>query len=156
MQNKDIINDTYNQSVVGLEEILTKDIGMWYERITHLPEPQQVTYTVLLFNNQVMNGGLHQYFFNGYGQFAYLTLINLREIGASKSAEILNKAIKEVNEENLPNEVFRDRILYRRLSKIAGHDEGLSGVLDKLDTEYYSIDDEDLEQLLGDYLRSHL
>jgi hypothetical protein len=40
----------------------------------------------------VNNGGFHQYYFNRYGNFAWLAHRMLREIGASHMAEIIDAA----------------------------------------------------------------
>ncbi len=126
---------------------------MWYSYVINLPIKLQIVYTTIIFHQQVLNGGLHQYFFNSYGQFAYLTVDHLKLIKAYKTAEILEKALSEVNFKQYSIDEFREKVFNRELDRIVNFDEALSEFLDKLDNEYDSLD-EDLEQLLVDYLEN--
>lgn len=154
MKNEEITDDYYKKAVKDLNETILEDKDLWYSHIINLPEPLEITYTVVVFHQQVFNGGFHQYFFNAYGQFAYLTVDNLRLIKAFKAADILERAITHVNIEKFSLDEFRAKIFERELSRIADFDEDLSDILEKLDDEYYDLD-EDLEQLLVDYLKDH-
>lgn len=152
MENQEITSEYYKKAVVGIDESLLQDMNQWYDYVINLPEKLQVAYTVILFHQQVYNGGFHQYFFNSYGQFGYLTLENLRLIKANKAADLLSKALDQVNDKGYSNYEFRDNIFNRRLETIANFDERLSDSLSRLDDEYYSLD-EDLEQLLVKYFK---
>ncbi|MDQ1162556.1 hypothetical protein QE422_002924 [Chryseobacterium sp. SORGH_AS 447] len=155
MKNEEITCKYYADSVKGLNTKIINDKDLWYKYVIDLPQNLQVTYTIIIFHEQVFNGGLHQYFFNSYGQFAYLTIENLKLIKASKAAKILKKALELVNIEQYDIDEFRTRIFNRRLDKITDFDDELFDSLEKLDDEYYDLD-EDLEQLLVDYLKNHL
>ncbi|MCY1239779.1 hypothetical protein D3C87_41590 [compost metagenome] len=152
MTNGEIINHYYKNAVKGLNEIILEDKDLWYSHIINLPQNLQATYTIVVFHEQVFNGGLHQYFFNSYGQFAYLTVEHLRSIKAFKSAAILDSAITLVNIEKMGLDEFRTKIFERELSQIIDFDDDLCDALTELDDEYYDLD-EDLEQLLTDYLQ---
>ncbi|WBV60635.1 DUF4375 domain-containing protein [Chryseobacterium camelliae] len=82
------IANKYEKAVSELNEELLKNCDNWYNYVLNLPKDQQVVYTVVLLNWQVENGGFHQYFFNSYGQFAYLTIKNLKLIGANERAQL--------------------------------------------------------------------
>jgi Domain of unknown function (DUF4375) len=153
MKNDEITDRFYKESVKGLNEFILKDKNLWYTYVSHLPLQLQVIYTIIVFHQQVFNGGLHQYFFNSYGQFAYLTVANLKLIKAYKTAGILEKAINQVNIDHYSIDEFREMIFKRKLDRIANFDEDLSEKLNILDNEYDSMD-EDLEQLLVDYLQT--
>jgi hypothetical protein len=58
-----------------------------------------------------------------------------------------------VNIENFSIDEFRVKIFNREIDRIADFDEKLSGILELLDNEYDDLD-ENLEQLLVDYLES--
>lgn len=124
---------------------------LWYNYITSLPLGHQAVYTIVVLHQQVSNGGLHQYFFNSYGLFAYLTVEHLKLIGAINTANILEHAIKEVNTEGYSVSVFQDKIFNRQLDRISNFDEDLVNSLQLLDNEY-DDSEEDLEHLLGTYL----
>lgn len=146
-----IIDEYYKEAVKGLTQKVLEDRDLWYSHVLNLPDELQITYTIAILHQQVFNGGFHQYFFNGYGQFAYITLGNLKTIQAFKTANILNRALLNVNKEKYDIDEFRDKIFNRTLEAISDFDENLGDTLNDLDNEYYLLD-EDLEQLIVDYL----
>lgn len=152
MTNQEITNIHYQQATQGLSEPILRDGGLWYDHVSRLPMHLQVVYTIVVFHNQVFNGGFHQYFLNGYGQFAYLTIDHLRRIGAHQAAELLERAVEEVNRDQLPLDEFRKRFFSRRIDRIANFDDTLADFLDTLDNQYYALE-EDLEQLVVAYLK---
>ncbi|WP_285008670.1 DMP19 family protein [Pedobacter faecalis] len=153
MKYKDAINSCYTEAVQGLNESILGDKDAWFRHITNLPTHLQVVYTVVVFHKQVINGGLHQFFFNSNGQFAYITVNHLKLIGAFKSAQILEDALGLVNTGQLSTEEFREKVFYRALAGIVDFDEDLFDALEKLDDAYDELD-EDLEHLLTSYLDS--
>ncbi len=153
MKKDEITDKYYKEAVAGLNEVILQDKDLWYSYVINLPIKLQIVYTTIIFHQQVFNGGLHQYFFNSYGQFAYLTVDHLKLIKAYKTAEILEKALSEVNFKQYSIDEFREKVFNRELDRIVNFDEALSEFLDKLDNEYDSLD-EDLEQLLLDYLEN--
>ncbi|MDQ1161343.1 hypothetical protein QE422_001711 [Chryseobacterium sp. SORGH_AS 447] len=155
MKNEEITSKYYADSVKGLNSKILNDKDLWYNYVINLPQNLQVTYTILIFHQQVFNGGLHQYFFNSYGQFAYLTIEYLKLIKAYQASKILEKAVEVVNSEKYSIDEFRTKIFNRKLDKITDFDDELWHLLEKLDDEYDNLD-EDLEQLLVDYLINHL
>lgn len=147
------IDRIYSETVEGLSEEILKDSDAWYNYASNLPKAQQVVYTVVLLNWQVENGGFHQYFFNSYGQFAYLTIDNLKLIGAINRADLLDSATHLVNEDYLSEDIFRYLIFNRELSRIVDFDDTLFDKLNKLDDNYYEIEDENVITLLEEYLK---
>jgi hypothetical protein len=153
MNNSEIIEREYAKAAKGLkEEWLTNISSKWYEYIIGLPIHLQITYLVVVFHNQIFNGGFHQYFVNGYGQFASETIKSLVKIGAQKKAELLKKAFITVNAEHNTDIVFRKRLLEKDINPLFVSNE-LFEPLDKLDSKYYACEQEDIELLLSDYLR---
>ncbi|MGJ1384486.1 DMP19 family protein [Sphingobacterium siyangense] len=151
MKNEEITDSYYKKAVEKLGEATLQDKDVWYSHILNLPEHLQVTYTVIIVDQQVFNGGFHQYFFNSYGQFAYLTIDNLRLIGAFKAADILERATNLVNADQISLNEFRRKVFDRDFSKVVDFDDELFDALSALDDEYYALE-ENLEQLLVDYL----
>lgn len=149
---ENIIDKNYSEAVKGLDEGILKNCDAWYNYVLNLPKVQQVVYTVVLLNWQVENGGFHQYFFNSYGQFAYLTIKNLKLIGTPQRANLLDDATHLVNEEYLIEDAFRHLIFNRELSKIVDFDENLFNKLNDLDDKYYNMEDENILDYLEDYL----
>lgn len=154
MKNDEITDSYYKKAVEGLSEKILTNKDLWFGHILNLPEHLQVTYTVIIFDQQVFNGGFHQYFFNSYGQFAYLTIDNLRLINGFKAADILERATNLVNANQISLKEFRRKIFDRDFLKIVDFDDELFDALSALDDEYYSLD-ESLGQLLVDHLNNH-
>lgn len=156
MNNQEVIEEKYLEAVKGIkEEWLVKVNPHWYNYILSLPIDLQIAYLVVTFDNQVLNGGFHQYFLNGYGQFAKETIDILIKIGASKKADLLKKALVLVNYEQNTDTVFREKLLKRDIKLLFVEDE-LFEPLDQLDSQYYENENENLEQLMGNYFRNVL
>lgn len=151
MIEEEITDKYYKEAVKGLNEVILQDKDLWYSYVINLPVHLQVTYTTIVFHQQVFNGGLHQYFFNSYGQFSYLTIENLKLIKAFKTAGILKRAVSRINIKKFSVGEFRKKVFNRELEEIVDFDSDLSDFLEILDNEYDLLD-EDLEQLLIKYL----
>lgn len=95
MTDQAIIEQNYAEAIKGLREEWLNEPGVqWFNYVVNLREQLQTTYLVIVLDNQVINGGLHQYFVNGYGQFAEETIDALIRIGAIEKAELLKKAFR--------------------------------------------------------------
>jgi len=148
----DIIEIKYTEAVQGIkEEWLVNTNNNWYEYVIKLPIKTQIVYLVIVLHNQVFNGGFHQYFVNGYGQFAKETINALIKIGAIKKANLLQLAFAKVNINNNAPEIFRSQLIKKEIKPLFEGDD-LYEPLDKLDSEYYLQEDEDIVQLLNRYL----
>lgn len=151
-----IVESAYGKAVIGIDQaLLIAPYPTWYSYVMNLPLPERLTYVVVVFHNQVFNGGLHQYFFNSYGQFAFETINCLQLINAFPQAAILNTAIEHLKLKEPNSERLIAKIAKRELSCIADFEEETSEFLDKLDTEYYACD-ENLEQLLYSFLTKNI
>ncbi len=151
MFNGDLITNTYLEAVNGLSKKVLENCESWYQYVLNLPVKQQVSYTVVLFDSQVNNGGFHQYFYNSYGMFAQLAVKNLNLINSHRRAEMLKTALNKVNDENLEDKLFRQAIFHQHLLKIVEFDDELFYFFNQLDYQYYNYD-EDLNSLLEAYL----
>ncbi|GAB3933651.1 DMP19 family protein [Mucilaginibacter myungsuensis] len=152
MESSELVENIYSRAVEGIQKnwFLNRNTD-WYDYVVSLPIELKITYLVIVVHNQVVNGGFHQYFVNGYGQFAKETIIALLDIGASKRAKLLEKSFEMVNNDNISIEVFRERLLDKDIESFFISDE-LYEPLDELDTQYYNIIDEEIDVLLGNYL----
>ena len=151
---ENIVEKYYTESVKGIDEAILNNKNAWYQYILNLPIAQQIVYTIVLFHSQIENGGFHQYFFNSYGQFAFLTLKNLKLIGSEKRYNLLVKALEEVNRENLEEVKFRELVFTRKLDRVVDFEQKLFDYLNELDNKYYNIENEEIEELLSKYLES--
>lgn len=146
-----IINELFNKAVSGLTSQVLNDDEMWYNYIMNLPDKQRMVYTIGIFNQQVLNGGLHQYFSNHYGIFANETIKYLKFIKANKSAVILESAVILINEHHFSPYIFRTKISNNSFEKLNNFDNILCTSLESLDSEYYELN-EKLEELMEEYL----
>lgn len=152
----EIIAAHYIFATRGLEEATLADGAAWYRYVSDLPRLEQAVYVISTFHQQVYNGGLHQYFLNAYGQFAFLAADYLRAISASRSAGILESAIAAVKDQGLSNAEFVRLVGSRQLARINDFDDTLFDLLNALDDTYYSLESdpsEDLVILLGNYIQ---
>ena len=156
MEKVDLIEKNYKDAVSGINTTwLTEPSLEWYNYITHLPKYPQMVYTLMVFDNQVFNGGFHQYFYNTFGQFAVETIDFLIEIKAFNKSRLLKKALDatSVGYENL--ESFRLDILKRRVRAMF-ENQSLIELLEEVNEEYDNDDSEDITDLLEPYLADNI
>jgi len=153
MKNWELIESVQIEVYKHLKlEWLSSQSTEWYDYIVSLPERFQITYLVVIYHNQVFNGGHDQWFINHYGQFASETIRSLKLIGADRKADLLKEAFTLVNHKNDPDKIFRSKVL-------ANHPELMRALdfvslrLNEIDSAYYATEnDEDIQTLLGSYL----
>ena len=107
-----------------------------------------------LFDAQVCNGGLHQYFWNGYGQFAYETVAYLGLLGDTERARILRQALTVLELEEPEPAILREKVHARTLLALNDFVEPLTSVLDNLSEAYFACPmnvEERLRQFLATY-----
>lgn len=154
MSNLEIIEEKYAESVMGIKKEWFNTVSnKWYDYVIGLPIHLQITYLIVVFHNQILNGGFHQYFVNGYGQFAKETIIALKTIGAFRKAELIEHALNIVNLENYSDEIFRKKLMEKQIPQLFSKDD-LNEPLENLDNIYYREEKEDIKQLLRNYLLS--
>lgn len=149
------IETKYDKAVAGIKsEWFTDSSTNWYDYICNLEDGSRVVYLITILQHQVYNGGLHQYFFNGYGQFVIETIEALNQISAPKKASLLNSAfdcIMDVEYMTLPE--FRHRVVFGKMERTTLSSKKLARLLDDLDDVYYSLENEENEfKLLESYL----
>lgn len=156
MNNQELIEKIYLESTKGIkEEWFVSELPHWYSYVINLPTHLQITYLTVVLENQVLNGGFHQYFANSYGQFARETINALVELGAFKKSNLLDSALHLIQDVSMSDQEFRDKLVNKTLAKLF-KEEDLYDPLEELDNSYYDIEDEDIADLLADYLTKHL
>ena len=101
--------------------------------------PDRVYELVREWEDEVNNGGFHQFFYNSSGDDTAETIQALEIIGADKMADILMRAVARFRDGAVPKERFaRQRVLPE------------PSTLVDLDMEFYAYPD-DLAELLAEY-----
>jgi len=116
--------------------------GRLYDELS--PE-QKTVYCTQIFETEVNNGGIEQYFLNSYGDRAEFTVRALRVIGAEKTALILESALSALDAERFPE------IRSERLLAIQAASPNVSEFWETLDQEFYKYT-EDLNLLNWRYI----
>lgn len=97
------------------------------------------------------NGGLHQFFLNDAGQFAGSAVDGLRLLGASKTADVIRRAIAVFPDARVPVDQFERREVMSRFS------ESQEEALDVLTSEFFRCTDEeeDVAELLPAFVKAN-
>jgi hypothetical protein len=164
MGKKDPIPDpltvVYQRALVDqTEALLMAPYPHWYTHVNQLPLPERLTYCVLIFDAQVGNGGLPQYFGNSYGQFAYETVAYLDLLGATAQAGILRQALTLLEGEQPVPALLREKIHTHTLEGLNSEDQPFGSGLDKLTDAYFACPadlEERLQQFLATYEQAQL
>lgn len=98
---------------------------------TSLTEKERVTYTIWWLEAEVNNGGFHQYFWNSAGDHAAIALKSLNNIGATKTASLLQQAIGVAFNGKLPSSRLE------RQDKLEIDEDSKMERLGELDSEFY-------------------
>jgi len=157
LSDRDLIDFVYSE--IAGQKIRDKitdfsDSKYWQQIVSKMNKPVSLVYRMGIFNRQVMNGGLIQYFDNGYAIFAFETINDCRIINAKLTQAILERCLKIIN----PNNYLGDRFVRYVSDREYDNDyENIENKLNTLDKEYYDLGKaENLEALVGAYLRQNL
>ena len=104
----------------------------------------QVAYCLHRLEAEVNNGGLYQFFSNSTGEYVTETIQALVEIGATKTSELLKRAVAVVFPAGYPEDASQYE------SSVANFDDVVDE-LDALDQEFYEYADP-LTDLVNQYL----
>jgi hypothetical protein len=109
-----------------------------------LPRPTRVAYCLHRLEAEVNNGGLHQFFTNPTGEYVRETIEALTDIGASKTCNLLKRAVQICFPGGYPS----DASTYE--ASVADFDD-VSELLEPLDAEFFEYE-EPLTDLVNEYL----
>jgi hypothetical protein len=136
-----------NNSIIELDNYICA-LCEWGDNIPALSYPQVVFYFNQELEREVNNGGFSQYFENSSGRYANDTIDMLREIGADRTAKILEEAIAFFPNKKVPTDEDLKMGAYNQIK-----DEANKG-WDMLDSQFFKYED-DLNQLNMEYVKSH-
>ena len=109
---------------------------------------QKLFYHNQCLEREINNGGFNQYFFNSSGDFAHKTIQSLQTIGANKTADILQKAIDQFPNSNVPEDRTERQEILEQIEETA------DVVWEDLDQKFFSYED-DLNTLNIEFVRKN-
>jgi hypothetical protein len=139
--------DDINGSIIELDNYIG-DLCLYGDKMEKLTEEQKQFYYNQCLEREVNNGGFNQYFFNSSGDFSHRTILSLQTIGANKTADILQKAIDQFPNGNVPI----DRT--ERQEIVAQIQETANPIWEELDQNFFTYED-DLNTLNIEFVRKN-
>jgi len=136
-------SEDINGSIIELDDFicgLSPDV--------ELSAPQKVFYYNQNLEREINNGGFSQFFGNSSGDNAHETVLSLQEIGATKTAGMLQQAIDQFPEKTVPKDREERVALIEQIEDVA------NDVWDELDQRFYKYED-DLNTLNIEYVKKN-
>ena len=140
-------SDDTNGGIIELDNLIG-DLCSYGDDMDKLTEPQKQFYYNQCLEREINNGGFNQYFINSSGDFAHQTIQSLTAIGASTTADILQKAIDQFPDKKVPQD--RDE----RIELVEQIEETANEVWEELDQKFFEYAD-DLNTLNLNFIRQH-
>ncbi len=140
-------SDDTNGSIIELDNFIG-DLCSYGDEMDNLTEPQKQFYYNQCIEREINNGGFNQYFINSSGDFAHQTIQSLTAIGATTTADILQKAIEQFPDKKVPQD--KDE----RIELVEQIEETANEVWEELDQKFFEYAD-DLNTLNLNFIRQH-
>lgn len=141
LSNLGLLNSTFEQAV--FDEVISL---IFQKEPLELTSRQKKTALLLIYDNEINNGGHLQYFHNQGTEYIEEVLAGLEEIGASCQKEILEKAFEHAK--TFPVQPVETLEEY--------HERAIQGEFTDLDMLYYDCSPEIGSELLPQYVQKYL
>ncbi|TXE17250.1 DUF4375 domain-containing protein [Psychroserpens burtonensis] len=115
---------------------------------SELSQPEQTFIYIDIFESELVNGGVFNFFYNTSGTYAHEVLEAYEAIGAKESVELVNQAIKSFPELPVPKD-----IIFRRFF-MANLDDSIASKWNVIEDSFLNSK-EDIVNLLIDYIKTH-
>jgi hypothetical protein len=145
--DKLVKSENINNSIIELDNYISAlcDYGNSIEKLN---EVQKHFFFNQNLEREINNGGFKQYYFNSSGDYANETIISLKEIGANKTAAIIEKANDQFPDTIVPkNRAIRQEVLVQIEKKA-------SEIWEELDQNFFDYED-DLNSLNIEYIKKN-
>lgn len=142
-----LLSDDINSSIIELDNYIG-ELCSYGDEMDKLTEGQKQFYYNQCLEREINNGGFNQYFFNSSGDFAHLTVQSLRTINANTTADILQKAIDQFPDKNVPNNRTERQEILEQIQEMA------DPVWEELDQKFFTYED-DLNTLNIEFIRKN-
>jgi len=150
LSNRAIISRLYTSAnaKLTLSKFDIDNWSEWYNAVQGLDGPEKMVYIIVKMNQSVTKGGFVEFYEKSMGIFAPELIYVLNEIQANATAEIISSSLPVINLEGLLDDAYKAFVFKITLS------EEQKTALFSQDIRYDQLQDhENLEDLLGDYLR---
>jgi hypothetical protein len=138
-------NADTNEAIIMIDEYLSR---RFYEDENSLTAPEKNVVFVENVEREVNNGGFSQFFYNPTGNYAHESVDALREIGAETTAELLQKAIDQFPDGQVPKDEDARMVVLEQIGETA------EKAWSKLDDEFYESED-NITALVLEYVRKN-
>lgn len=128
-------SDDTNGSIIELDDFIG-ELCSYGDDMDKLTEPQKQFYYNQCLEREINNGGFNQYFINSSGDFAHQTIQSLRAVGATATADILQKAIDQFPDKIVPQD--RDK----RIELVEHIEETANEVWEELEQKFFEYADD--------------
>jgi hypothetical protein len=148
--NRALISRLFSSAEQQLEDadFDIENWSQWYEVVQGLTGPEKMVFVIVKLNQTVTHGGLAEFYETSFGIFAPEIIHVLNEIKALETADIVSVSLNIVNPAGLLDDAYKAFVFKPQLS------EQQRAQLYALDIRYDQLqNDENLEDLLGDYLQ---
>lgn len=136
-----------NGSIIEFDNYIG-ELCSYGDKIDKLTEQQKQFYYNQCLEREINNGGFSQYFFNSSGDFANNTIQSLLIIGANKTADILQNAIDQFPNGNVPEDRIERQEILEQIQEKADL------VWEELDQKFFTYED-DLNKLNIEFIRKN-
>ena len=150
LSNRAIISRLYTSAnaQLTLSKFDVENWSEWYNIVQGLDGPEKMVYIIVKMNQTVTKGGFVEFYEKSMGIFAPEMIYVLNEIKANSTAEIISSSLPVINPAGLLDDAYKEFVFKIKLS------EEQKTALFAQDIRYDQLQDlENLEDLLGDYLR---
>lgn len=150
LSNRALISRLYSSAEQQLEDAKydAENWSQWYGVVQELTGPEKMVFVIVKLNQAVTNGGFAEFYETTYGIFAPEIIHVLNEIKAPSSAELVSNSLPIVNPNGLLDDEYKAFVFNLKLT------EEQRAQLYTSDIRYDQLhDQENLEDLLGDYLQ---
>ena len=150
ISNRALISRLFSSAEQQLEDnnFDIENWSQWYQVVQGLTVPEKMVYIIVKMNQSVTSGGLAEFYETSFGVFAPEIVHVFNEIKAIESADIVSSSLLIMNPTSLLDDAYKAFIFKPQLS------DQQRAKLYAQDVRYDQLQDqENLEDLLGDYLQ---
>nr|WP_321245063.1 DUF4375 domain-containing protein [uncultured Psychroserpens sp.] len=142
------LNQTQDTEIIELVGTVLWNKASEVKDFTELSQQEQAFVYIDIFESELTNGGIYDFFYNTSGAYAHEILEAYQAIGAHESADLVNLAIKIFPELPVPKDIFTRRSFMENL------DDSIASNWNTIENSFLNSK-EDIVSLLIDYIKIH-